>query len=331
MMAGFVNRMAKTTKRYTWTDGVLPFVPGPNNRLLSTTGGPNRQLDPDLHLPHTDEYVAGIDQQVTRDMTIRFNYVRKFERDRMKIQNTAIPFSAYNIPVSFLDRGRDFASPADDRMLTLYSLDRAYVGLRSDLLTNDPANSSDFLTYNIEAVKRLSSKWQLLTGFDVTRYKTWSIATAIGQDIATDSGGVPQDPNRLIYNNGLNYWHWQYKALGNYELPHGLNFSASWRITKGEPYGRTLNTTGLNQGTISLTVEPTGTFFYDTVNLIDLRFAKSLNLGESWGKLEGLLDVFNVNNSSAVLGRSNQTGTTYGQVLTTVNPRIARLGVRWSF
>jgi hypothetical protein len=31
------------------------------------------------------------------------------------------------------------------------------------------------------------------------------------------------------------------------------------------------------------------------------------------------------------LSTNNQTGTTYGNVLTTVNPRIARLGARWTF
>ena len=46
MMAGFVNPMARTTRRYRW-DGTLPFVPNPAN-LLSTTGGPNRSLDPNL-------------------------------------------------------------------------------------------------------------------------------------------------------------------------------------------------------------------------------------------------------------------------------------------
>jgi hypothetical protein len=64
----------------------------------------------------------------------------------MKLQNTAIPFSAYNIPVLFTDRGRDFASTADDRVLTLYSLDRAYVGQRADLLTNDPLFTADYAT-----------------------------------------------------------------------------------------------------------------------------------------------------------------------------------------
>jgi hypothetical protein len=168
-----------------------------------------------------------------------------------------------------------------------------------------------------------------LTGFDISHYDTWGFASAISQDIATDTGGVPQDPNRLTYNNRQNYWHWQYKALGSYELPYAVGFSASVRVTKGEPYGRTLNTTGLTQGSITLTVEPQGTFFYDTVTLVDLRFSKSVALGKT--RLEGLFDVFNINNSLAVLSSNNQTGATFGTVLTSVNPRIARLGVRLMF
>ena len=42
MMAGFVNPMARTVKRYRW-DGTLPYVPNPAN-LLSTQGGANRTL-----------------------------------------------------------------------------------------------------------------------------------------------------------------------------------------------------------------------------------------------------------------------------------------------
>jgi outer membrane receptor protein involved in Fe transport len=86
---------------------------------------------------------------------------------------------------------------------------------------------------------------------------------------------------------------------------------------------------GLTQGSLTLTVEPMGTFFYPTVKLVDLRFAKRIPVGR--GRLEGLVDVFNLTNSSAILTTNNQTGASYGNVLTTVNPRIARLGIRWAF
>jgi hypothetical protein len=65
------------------------------------------------------------------------------------------------------------------------------------------------------------------------------------------------------------------------------------------------------------------------VRLLDLRFSKSIRIGDS--KLEGLFDIFNVTNSPAILSVNTQTGASFGNVLTTVNPRIARLGVRWSF
>ena len=250
----------------------------------------------------------------------------------MKLQNTAIPFEAYNIPVAFTDRGRDLASTADDRVLTLYSLDRAYVGRRADVLMNDPLFTADYETYNVEVVKRLSGKSQVLTGFDISHYDTWGFQSAISQDIATDTSaiGVPQDPNRLTYNNRQDYWHWQYKFLGSYELPWGISSSASIRLTKGEPYGRTLNTTGLTQGTVNLTVEPIGTFFYSTRSGCSTCGSRRVS---SWAgtKLEGLFDIFNVTNSPAILSANTQTGASFGNVLTTVNPRIARLGVRWSF
>lgn len=194
--------------------------------------------------------------------------------------NTAIPMSAYTIPVAFRDNGRDgLPNTADDQQLTLLSRPTSFNTLRDDLLTNDPANSSSFTTFDGEVVKRFSKKWQMVTGFDINQYKTWRFAVANGHDIQTDTTGRTQDPNLLRYNNGLNYWHWQYKALGSYDLPWGIGTSATLRITKGEPYGRTVNSAGLKQGTLSLTVEPVGTFFYPTVKIFDLRGSKSVKFG----------------------------------------------------
>ena len=111
-MAGQVNPMALTTIRYKW-DGTLPFVPNPAN-IVSVTGGLIWSLDPNLHLPYTVEYMGGLDQELMRDMTARFTFVRKFERERYSLLNTAIPMSAYNTPVQFRDVGRDgLANTAD--------------------------------------------------------------------------------------------------------------------------------------------------------------------------------------------------------------------------
>lgn len=326
VIAEQVNPISRSRKRYPW-DGTLPFVPG-SARPVFTEGGANRSMDPNLKLSRTIEYTAGIDQQIARDMTVRFNWVQKFERDKWQIFNTAIPFSAYNIPTSVTDPGRDGrVGTSDDRQITLYSLAPAFVGLRSDVLKNNPDYSSTFTTYEVEAVKRFSKRWQILTGVDWTHYKTWDDTAGV----ASENNGVPQDPNNRIFNTGRNYWHWQGKALGSYELPHGFTLSGSFRAVKGEPYGRRFTSPRLNQGTVTVTVEPVGAFFLDTVKLFDFRAQKSFRLSERWGKVEAIFDWFNLFNSAAVIGNNDLTGSSFQRITQTLPARIARLGVRYSF
>jgi hypothetical protein len=48
--------------------------------------------------------------------------------------------------------------------------------------------------------------------------------------------------------------------------------------------------------------------------------------------LGAVLDVFNIFNNATVLGKQyNARVTTYNQVLEIMNPRIARIGVRFFF
>lgn len=335
LVAENVNPISVTRKRYTW-DGALPFVPDPS-KLTATIGGLNRSLDPDFKLARTIEYTAGLDQELIHDMTVRFNFVRKFERDRWQLINAAIPFSAYNISVPFTDPGRDGQTgTSDDRRLTLYSLDPKFVGLRRDVLTNNPAFSSGFTTYEFEVVKRFSRKWQLLGGADWIHYKTWDESNSpIGAETSipgVSAGGVPQDPNNLIFNAGRNYWQWQVKGLASYQLPKGITLSGSLRSIKGEPYGRRSNTPRLNQGVVTVMADPVGTFFYPTINLIDLRVQKTFAISERWGTVDAILDWFNVSNSNAIIGVNDLTGTSFNRQVTQIlSPRIARLGVRYSF
>src|SRR6185295_12442035 len=129
-----------------------------------TAGGRDQRVDPNLKLPRYDEYSAGIDQQIFRDMTLRFTVVRKFDRNILQTFNEAIPYSAYNIPVTFTDPGTDnVLGNADDQQLTAYSLDPKYRGLFSGLLRNNPTRLNSFIQYSIDGVKRMSNKWQALT------------------------------------------------------------------------------------------------------------------------------------------------------------------------
>jgi hypothetical protein len=68
----------------------------------------------------------------------------------------------------------------------------------------------------------------------------------------------------------------------------------------------------------------------DTVSTLDVRAEKMFKFGRANFAVD--FDVFNLFNNATVLGRQyNARVTTYNQVLEIMNPRIARLGARFTF
>jgi hypothetical protein len=234
----------------------------------------------------------------------------------LQLLNEAIPYSAYNIPVAFSDPGRDGQTgTTDDRRLTAYSLDPQYRGLFRGVLRNDPGRVDSFVQYSIEGEKRLSSKWQTLVGLDVLHFRA-------GSDV--------QDPNAAI-NAGQNYWTWQYKMIGSYELPGRITVSGALRALKGEPRNRTINSPALNQGVISMIAEPAGSYFYPSYGLLDLQFQKAFMVGERGGELQALWIWNNIANNNAVTAASNLTGVAFDRVTQIVDPRVHKLALRYRF
>src|SRR5688572_13019022 len=121
------------------------------------------------------------------------------------------------------------AGTADDEILTLYNRN---VATRPDdpLLTYLEGGGDMARTFEIEAVKRMSNRWQLIAGADWTK-----------RDIAPDLFST--DPNTLFFENsraGGHYWDWTGKILGSYQLPKGVMFNTSFRTQKGEASTRTM-------------------------------------------------------------------------------------------
>ena len=81
-------------------------------------------------------------------------------------------------------------------------------------------------SFQINATKRLSNRWQLITGFEWDKTNT-----APPHDI---------DPNQLLWEGGAHYTSWGFKVLGTYELPRGVQISGTYESQKGAPYSRTV-------------------------------------------------------------------------------------------
>lgn len=336
-IASAANANSNTiTRRYAW-DGTLPITQAliDRSRLNSVSGQANPiAVDPNLKNQYTDEYIAGIDHQIITDLGLHVNFVRKLRYNWWDSFNRAQPTSVF-APVQGMDFGLDgVRGTADDKPFTIF--ERMGPATVDNFLTNWPAGDN-FTTIEFGATKRFSKKWQMITGFDWTKRNL--------------KGNLSYDPNTLLYGSDTREHTqlWTYKLLGTYMFPKGIAISGTYNAQKGEPHGRRQQFTGstlvgrtraLNQGTVTAYVEPDGSYYLPSIHLINLRLEKSFQIGDRQ-KIAGMFDLFNIANANTVIGIDDLTGTTKDRNGNTVsrfrratqilNPRIFRLGLRYTF
>ena len=323
----FVNGNVLLTNRYRWSGDL----------------NGNNLLDPDTELgalvstvrardnrfvgytnPNTRELGLTFERQLPLNLSLRTNYYYTQYYNDTVTTNVAIPADVYT-PAPFLDPGPDGkAGTTDDKTITVFNRAPGFTGSIS-VRSNYPIISKRAHTFGVTVQKRLANRWQVLSSYNFNRITEISI-------------GDLNDPNLRINESGRSTLESPHtlKFAGSYLLPKGgVQISSTWNIQKGQPYNRTLNVTGLNQGQFTITADPTGTWRYDTQNQLDVRGEKQFRL--RGGKLIGVqFEGFNMFNNAAttILGSAgigSVTGGSFGVISHVVPPRTFRLGARFTF
>jgi hypothetical protein len=202
-----------------------------------------------------------------------------------------------------------------------------------------------FLGFELSAVKRMSNKWMARLGFSTNSHKEYFD----GPDAIEDPTPAPNNPNidggTVVTQTGgsgksnifMVLPQYQLVANGMYQGPWGVNFGANWVLRQGYamPYFRNNVATGdplLNNKSV-LVVSDVTDFRLPAVSSLDARIEKAFKIQQLNILFD--LDIFNLTNSSTVLGKQYNlrlTGPTgFDQVLEIMNPRILRLGARINF
>src|SRR5439155_21317154 len=161
------------TTTYRW-NGAIPYVPNAAD-LQSVAGGRgDRRLDSNLKPEGMNEYTAGVDLGVNRDLTVRLNVVRKRDWVGSKELDLAQPFDAFTDRRTGIDPGRDnIAGTADDGVVDVWSVPRSYptFGQVIRLTTNvAPGEGADtYWAFESTASKRYSSGWSMLASYSIER------------------------------------------------------------------------------------------------------------------------------------------------------------------
>jgi hypothetical protein len=326
-IAGSVNPAAPRVLTYTGWDGSVPYVPVPANLTSVTGGAGDLQINPNTKPASEDEFTTGIDLGLSRDVVLRVNAVRKLDFNESQSINVALPFGAYTDMRTGIDPGLDnIAGTVDDGIVDAWSVPRSNPNFRSvsTLFTNG-ARQDQYSALETTVNKRYGAGWSMLASYSLDHH-TWQ-------------NNAPQNPNEARYAWALPETNQQVHLNGLYDrLPWGLKLSATYTAQSGAYFPRVVQVRDTLNQVVNVTVDGHAGR-YDWVRLMNARASKVVRVGRH--SIEGMVDVFNLLNSSVVLSQVNTNGPNYLKPLSSGNgaataesipaPRIFRLSLRWMF
>lgn len=336
--AGNFNQNTLTTTVFRWrdVDGNNDYTPGEVNLnvngadFISVSGATNNVVNANLREAKTHEVSLGLERELMANFSARLLYVYKLVLDQNSAVNVLRPYGAYNIPITRRDPGPDgILNNADDGgKVTFYDYDAAYRGSAfvQTQWVNRPDGRNDYYnSLEMTLNKRMSNRWDALVSFGATRNHRWLVDT-------------PQSPNDEFFPLDQT-WDWQFKLIGSYQLPYGLNASAFFQSLAGDPQQRTYvfraadpdgGTPLRQQTTVTLPLEEYGARRKPTLNTLNLRASKrwSLHHGQ---RFQVDFDLFNALNQNSATTISTVSGPTFGAISVIVPPRVARFGVTYGF
>jgi outer membrane receptor protein involved in Fe transport len=352
-----VNPIGFSSKTFTWNDANGDKIPQESewkvgDPIAQTGGAVGTHIDRNLSRPYSDAISVNYEHQVWQDLRLGVAYYFRKKKNLFGTTNLAALPSDYT-PVTEYNDGSPILNPLNNKPLTLYNLDPTLVGASNFVVTNISAlDDNAYHGVEFTAVKRLSHRWQVLAGFTIQRQKG-AFGRGFSDDATSDNFN---DPNNDI-NRGGNYLSidstYIFKVDSSFDLPWKLSTSVNFQHYTGYPIqpiaflgGDTFPDpanpegpplTKLNQGSEQVILQPAGIVRLPSVNLLNVRIAREFKVRERV-IIKPLIDLFNLANRQTVISVNGtlpssfgDPGSTYLLPFNTINPFIARVGLKIDF
>ena len=335
------NPATATVTTYRWrdTNGNLLFDTGESNldpngpdfvtvaqrssaSGVSTT--PRPLVNPDLEQAFTDETSLTLEQELVNDMSFRGLLIYKAVRNTYGNVRVLRPYSAWNIPVTRIDPGPDgVTGNADDQgPVTFYDFDPRYRGAAFEPTSpvNRGSDKNDtYKGFELTLTKRQRNGWMALGSFQMVKNQVYGGLSA-----------TPSSPNDEVF--GLDEtWDWSGKLMGSYRAPYDISVSALYNFLAGVPRQRTYQFRNVpNAGNVTLNMEAPGDSRDPAQHVVNLKASRPFQLGGS-RRISLSADVFNLLNVNTATTVRYVSSSTYGAISAILPPRIARIGVEFTF
>jgi hypothetical protein len=296
----------------------------------------------DYTTPKTHEFLVGLDRELMPNFSVngtftfrRFNSFNWFPRIGVRSNDYLLVGRV---------TGSDPAIGSFDE--PFYRINPAAVppGGGREFLERDGYRQR-YWGFEVSATKRMSDRWMARFGFSTNDHREYFEGANSIEDptrtpnnplvdggvVVTQTGGSGKSAIFLISPK------YQFIANGLYQGPWGINFGGNLLVRQGfgQPFfqGRVATGDVLVARKSVLLVQDLSDNRLPTVTSLDVRVEKAFTF-DRWNVIFDV-DIFNLGNRDTVLGRQydrSRTGTTgFNQVLEIMNPRIVRLGLRFTF
>src|SRR5579864_6170713 len=299
-----------------------------------------------LTAPRTQEFMGGVDHQLAPNFGVSATFTYRYMNDFLWNPRNGVTSSSYVQTGTFTGTFANVGSVS----VPFYAAPNAQIGYNAQ---NRPDYHQRYMSLEATATKRMSNHWMARLGFASTSWNEYFDAPdAIldptktpyfsGEFSNTTYSGPLVNGGPVVFKTAgsgkSNIYllppKYQMTANGLYQGPWGLDFGANLVVRQGygEPWNRTKVTTTdpvLNAKDLLLT--PTvDEFRLSPVASLDVRLEKMFKFGTTNAAFD--FDIFNLFNSATTLGYQYDARlTSYNTVQEIMQPRIARLGVRFFF
>jgi len=315
-------------------------------------------LDPNFNSERTTEFIMSVERELVTDLGVAAYFTfRRYDRDQWTSLDYYPETGHYATHDDYVQVGTipsqvGSYSTGSAAGRPYYLLKAGLAATPYDYVMNKPDFKQDFYGLDLVMNKRLSNKWMMNASISFASSKV-----SHGDDGYLDPTNLWAIDNRLYsaYQGGSSgtisqytFARWMVKAAGLYQLPMGINVSATFKAREGNIIRHYFTITDYlspnpKDRSVDVYVEPFGDERMPSYFTLDLRLEKLVRLGDS-GRIYLMADIFNVLNRNTIIRRyQRRLGTWYvqGDTFTEradcympnqiINPRVIRFGVRFAF
>ena len=284
----------------------------------------NFAIDPDLTQQYTDQFFIGVERQLQSSFGVTASFVMKNEHDFIRLKDVGGTYRTSTIVDTFGGRSQN---------LTIYNLSSPSSQSIFQVTNRDDLDQ-DYKAVVLEANKRFSQAWQMMTSYTWQRNLIYNRGNLASQGFGTlNRNGFGRDPNDLTnaYGRSATDNTHAIRFAGTWAAPYGINLGFRYQFESGRPYARIINVRTA-QGVRAVIAEGRGDFeSLPALNDVRLRLDKDFGFGGA-RRVRLSLDLINLlNGDTTTTLVNNSSQSNFGTVLNVVEPRRAQMGIRFEF